>query len=421
MVQNPNTVKLFGPVGSIQVRKCLAVANISRVTIGQADVKPNDDKKKPFNSVSPLLVYPALKTAGGTIVGSNAIIDFLASSDPLARLCGRDCFERGMIMGAVETCSNTLEVFLHKKLEKGDATLDSEVEKYLHHIESVLERKTFLVGERRTYADVAISIVVKHAEEAGFSLPTPVTRWMNTILSDPRVAKALAPQAEKKVAPKKTGNAVAETATAVAETPAVEETSAPSGASDADIKKAAEFNMGHSSLKAMAATQHPKVPAPLNTVSEGGINLEVWKREFSNAKSPEDYKTAFANFWTQFNTEDYTLWKMVYDKYEGEGTVDYLTTNLMNGFVQACDPAARKTTFGVVNTVGANGDFNFEALFLMRGTDMPEWMQQHRSFDYQFFAKIDASTDEMKQFVQEFWTSEESLFGRPIISRVQFK
>merc|ERR1739838_616279 len=202
MVQNPNTVKLFGPVASIQVRKCLAVANIARVTIGQSDVKPGDNKRT-FTSVSPLLVYPALRTACGTIVGSNAIIDFLASSDPLARLTGRDCFEHGMIMGVVETCSNTLEVFLHKKLEKNESDLDGEIEKYLHHIEGILERKTFLVGERRSYADVAVAIVVKHAEAANIKIPTAVARWMNTILSDPRVSKALAPRVEKKAAPAK--------------------------------------------------------------------------------------------------------------------------------------------------------------------------------------------------------------------------
>jgi len=409
-----STVTIYGPSDSLQVRKCAAVAGIVQVKFGQSDLTSSNEKKSYFQALSPLNIYPALKTKHGNIVGSNAICDFLASCDPLARLTGNDIYERGVIQGHVETCSNTLEVFLHKREGTGDIEMDTQIKAYLNYLSHIFEHKTFLVGERRSYADVVIAVAVKYAQESGIELPKPVIRWLNTIYSDPVMGETC----------------VLTKATPTAKSPNSDDedrnTTAGDAVVDAEVTETSyeyiDFDMGHPMLKAIKPASHSKTPAVAKALSEGSINLEDWKRVFSNAKTPEDYESAFKTFWEQYNPEEYTLWKMVYDKYEGEGVVEYLTVNLMNGFIQACGaPVARKTTFGVVIGSGEPGDYNYEAIFLMRGTEMSKWMVEHRSFEYHNFAKIDHSSEEMRKMVEEFWTSEETLFGKHIIQRVEFK
>jgi len=419
MVHNNSiiTVKLFGPSECIQVRKCVAVASIAQVRFGHSDLVSGEDRKSYFKALSPLSIYPALKTAHGNVIGSNAICDFLAASNPLARLIGNDIYERGVILGLVETCSNTLEVFLHNKVFKAGSmgdSVDCQIDRYLIYLSEILEHKTFLVGERRSYADVAIAVVVKEAgQQAGIVLPGPVTRWLNTIYSDPAICKAdsTTSPTSKAEAPVNFISGTTTTATVNTEAPAT-----------GPIYKYTAYDMGHPDLKAIDPATHLKVPNQPIDLSEGSINLEDWKRTFSNAKTPEDYDAAFKIFWEQFNPNEYTLWKMVYDKYEGEGVVEYLTVNLMNGFVQASGaPVARKTSFGVIVGCGVPGDYNYSAVYLMRGTEMLQWMVEHRSFEYHNFAKIDSSKVEMRQMIEEFWTSEVTLFGKPIIQRVEFK
>eukprot|EP00915_Cephaloidophora_sp_WS-2016_P008438 GHVH01011611.1.p1 GENE.GHVH01011611.1~~GHVH01011611.1.p1 ORF type:complete len:195 (+),score=41.19 GHVH01011611.1:47-586(+) len=179
--------------------------------------------------------------------------------------------------------------------------------------------------------------------------------------------------------------------------------------------------MGHPAWKPMDISEFNTEPAECGPLSEGGIVLDAWKRDYSNAHTMEEYNVVFEKFWSELKPEDYTLWKMVYDKVEGEGEKDFLTSNLLNGFLQRMDPSARKFSFGVCNVVGVPGDYNYEGVFMIRGTEMPKFMLDHPSFEYHKFAKIDAADESQRDLVFEMWTAEKEIGGRPITDGKQFK
>jgi Elongation factor 1 gamma, conserved domain. len=77
-----------------------------------------------------------------------------------------------------------------------------------------------------------------------------------------------------------------------------------------------------------AATQEKN---PLDLLPPSTFNLFDFKTLFVNAK---DKKEAMDFFWKNFDPNGYSIWNVLYEKAEGEGKVLFLTSNLMNGFLQ---------------------------------------------------------------------------------------
>ena len=82
------------------------------------------------------------------------------------------------------------------------------------------------------------------------------------------------------------------------------------------------------------------------------------------------------------------MWKLVYDKYEGEGVVGYLTSNLKNGFVRNLDHF-RKYAFGAFGVYGVEGNFDIKGVLMWRGTEIPTEIKEHQSYDSYKFTKLD--------------------------------
>ena len=82
---------------------------------------------------------------------------------------------------------------------------------------------------------------------------------------------------------------------------------------------------------------------------------------------------AAQKFWATYDPEGWSLWKLHYELYTGEGKVGFQTSNLKNGFIRNLDHF-RKYSFGVIGVYGEEGDLVIEGCMMWRGTEIPmEW------------------------------------------------
>jgi glutathione S-transferase len=148
-------------------------------------------EKNPAGAVPVLEVEP-----GRTIAESNAILCYLAEGTPYLP---QDRFERAQVMqwlffeqSYVEPQIGSLRYWtltgkLAKRSEDAVAGKRASSLRALAVLERHLARRTFLVGERYTIADMAVYAYAAHAEEAGLDpAPYPAFRaWISRIEAQP--------------------------------------------------------------------------------------------------------------------------------------------------------------------------------------------------------------------------------------------
>ena len=92
----------------------------------------------------------------------------------------------------------------------------------------------------------------------------------------------------------------------------------------------------------------------MDLLPKSPFNIDDWKRQFFN--SP-DMKATLAELWPKFDTEGWSIWKVDYIKYEGEGEVGYLTSNLKNGHIRNLEDSFRKYSFATYGVYGDEGNY----------------------------------------------------------------
>jgi len=179
-----------------------------------------------------------------------------------------------------------------------------------------LQGRQYFVGDRLTVADIVIAFTLvipfQVALDGGYrkSVVPNVAAWMERFLALPEVVsrighvklcakalKAVAPpkKEEKKEAPKPQSKKEAE------------------GEDDEEPKK--------------------KEVDPLDSLPPSKFVLPDFKTYFVNLSIEAKQGEGMKHFWENYDKEGYCLYYAKYDKYEGEGTVLYQTSNLMNGFL----------------------------------------------------------------------------------------
>jgi elongation factor 1-gamma len=92
-----------------------------------------------------------------------------------------------------------------------------------------------------------------------------------------------------------------------------------------------------------------KMKNPLDELPKSPFVMDDFKREFVNSA---DKKACLEeHFWKKFDAQGWSIWKVYYQKYEGEGEKVFLTCNLKNGFLQRLDHF-RKYSFAVHGVYG---------------------------------------------------------------------
>lgn len=97
--------------------------------------------------------------------------------------------------------------------------------------------------------------------------------------------------------------------------------------------------------------------------------------------------------WATFDVAGWSLWRVHYIKYEGEGVVGYLTSNLKNGHLRNLDDKFRKYCFSSYGIYGTEGNYELDGVFMWRGTEIPQEWKDHQSFEYFTFKKLDPTNE----------------------------
>lgn len=108
---------------------------------------------------------------------------------------------------------------------------------------------------------------------------------------------------------------------------------------------------------------------PLDLLPKSPFNLDDFKREISN--NPDKHESVKL-FFDKYDPEGWSLWKLDYKRYGDEGTVDYLTSNLKNGFLRNIVDGFRKYAFAGYGVYGSDKNYEIRGVWLWRGTEIPE-------------------------------------------------
>ena len=285
----------------------------------------------------------------------------------------------------------------------------------LHHalcgLDTWLETRTFLVGERVTGADYAVASSVefaisKLAKSADlWKYRNVVRHYLTTFHAGSAMSEAskLAgftgypvekPKEEakpKKEEPKKDAKPAAAAAAA--------------GGDDDEDEEAA------------AAAAAPKKVNPLDLLPPSAFVIDAFKREYSNNK---DTRVGVAKYlWDNLDTEGWTLWFCKY-KYNDELTKVFMTSNLVRGWFQRME-GVRKYCFGIALTLGTEEKHEIGGLWLVRGTGdkLPECLLEVEDTVLFDWRKANLATD--KDLVVDYLCWEGKNLGKPVLEGRCFK
>ena len=399
-------MKLHGPLGNFRANKVLLVAKLAGQEVEQPAFNAKD---KNTLKLSPMKKFPVLELPdGSSIFESNAICRFLARDSKYYQGTPEDLagIDNWMDMSLTELepaiCSwiyPILGLQEHDKQVTTNALQESR--SILTHVDKALAKSEFLCGSSLTLADItifsALVLPYRMVFDAKFMNGFKnIKRWFDSLkgleqahdvwghifacravhpFPEPRQKKEPVPKGQ----PKKAGKQAAP-------------------------KKAAPKK---EEVKEEAPAIPKKPVNPLDLLPETPLILDEWKKLYSNNPVEETLPA----FWKMFDKEGWSIWKVDYEKIEGECEKVYMTNNMLNGFLQRME-AMRKYSFGYLGIYGDEPDLNIRGVFFWRGLDVPQEMIDHPQFEYYKREKLDSENPEHRALVEEYWgktTLEESI------------
>ncbi|XP_077311971.1 elongation factor 1-gamma [Lithobates pipiens] len=282
-----------------------------------------------------------------------------------------------------------------------------EVKHVLATLDSHLQTRTFLVGERVTLADITVACSLlwpyKQVLEPSFRQPYGnVTRWFVTCVNQPQFhavlgevklcdkmaqfdAKKFAELQPKKETPKK-------------EKPAKEQKKEKEEKKPAPAPAAAPEDDLDESEKALAA--EPKSKDPYAHLPKSSFIMDEFKRKYSNE---DTLSVALPYFWEHFDKEGWSIWYSEY-RFPNELSQPFMSCNLITGMFQRLDKL-RKTGFASVILFGTNNDSSISGIWVFRGQDLAFTLSEDWQIDYESYSwrKLDSESEECKTLVKEYF------------------
>lgn len=256
-------------------------------------------------------------------------------------------------------------------------------------IEKHLLTNTYLVGERITLADLFAAGIISrgfqyvYGKEWRDAHPN-VTRWYSTVYNQPIYSAVVDPLSFIDEAVKYTPPAKAPKPAAAA---------APKAAPKPKAKEVEEEDEE-------PVAEAPKAKHPLAALPKPTLDLDEWKRQYSNNDTPDALKW----FWANYKPEEYSLWKVDY-KYNDELTQVFMTSNLIGGFFARLE-GSRKYIFGCASVYGSANDSVIQGAFVIRGQEALPAFDVAPDYESYEFTKLDHTNPADQEFVNEQWTWE---------------
>lgn len=322
-----------------------------------------------FLAKFPMGKVPAFEDSNGVYLNEpNAIAHFLSNET----LRGTNPVDQALVLQYLEfaeseilpsACTWVYPTLGFKQYNKQDTEkAQTHLKKCLTLLNGFLETRTFLVGERVTLADIALScnMLMLYAQVLDPKFREPfgnVNRWFLTCINQAQFKSVLGDFAlcEKMATFDNKRYQELHPKTQKAKDPKPKQE-----------KKAKDEKPKEENKPEAAAVEKPKKKDHFAHLPETAWNMEEWKRFYSNNKA-EQFN---AYLWEKFDPKVWSWWHGCY-KYNHENKVAFMTENLVGGMYQRLD-GCRKHIFGVtllVKDVDKDGKniFKVESVWLQKG------------------------------------------------------
>lgn len=418
----------------------LEVELVSDFKFGVDNKTPEFLRKNPFGKV------PVLETPQGAVFESNAIARYIARVRNDTDLYGSSFFESSQVDQWLDAVANEFEpaltvlYFYTRKIypiseEQHNEAL-KDIEKFLTILDNYLLTRTYLVGNKVTLADIVTACALVNGYRGNFGKNIEnkfinLNRWFLTCVNQPNFVKVLGPV--------HAGSAGGDAPAAAAKAASPKAAPADSGkgkgkgkeekAEKAEKagKKDKQEKKPEKAAAAAAAEEEPeesyedkKGANPLDSLPKSKMIFDAVKRQFFECK--KNSTDFFTPFWSEtYDPEGYCVYFIDY-KYNDENNVFYMTSNLVNGYIQRLEDL-RKYGFGVLNVTGQDEDtkpFNIRGVFFFRGPKPPAEMVDCPDTEYYSLTPLDSSSDEDRQLIEDAFLGA-TFKGENVLDRRYFK
>lgn len=401
-------MKIYTDAHNPAAWKALIAAKYAGVSIETPSFDVAETKKAEFLEKSPYGKVPVLETPEGSISEANAIARYVARQSK--SLYGSSAFEAAQIDNWIEWAANEVELpgsvwvfpILGYVPNNKDATQKAkgDVRKALDYLNKHLLTRTFLVGNRISLADIVVAMSLYHLYarvlDSGFRKGFVNTnRWYLTVVNQPEVKAVVG---EVKLTDKME---VAKEVEVKKEEPKKQEPKKEQPKKEAAPKKPADDE------EESFEDEKPKKKNPLDFLPPSTMDLDTWKRTYSNTETRTE---AIPWFWNNLDKQGWSIWFGEY-KYNAECEKIFMTANLLGGFIQRLDKL-RKYGFGSLIIFGDEPKLEVGVCFLVRGLEVPA--ELHECDDYEHFnwRKADLEDAATRELINDYWAWDGSFGGR---------
>lgn len=411
---------LYTDQGNPHAFKALIAAKYNGIKLDTPAFDPSQRDSNEFQKKSPLSKIPVLETKEGTIWEPNAIALWVARQGKCS-IYGQSPFEASLMENWIEYAANEIElpgnVWVYPILgfipNNAVATnkAKADIRKALEFLNKHLLTRTFLVGERISIADIVVSISLLRLYQRVLDAPfrklfANTNRWFLTCVNQPQFKEVIgevklcekmevAPEGAagkeekketKKEQPKK-------------EQPKKEQPKKEEKPKKKEAEEEEEENFDDEPKN--------KKPNPLDLLPPSKLNLEEWKRVYSNEATRP---TALNWFWEKYDAEGYSIWFGDY-KYNNECEKLFMTLNLLGGFIQRLEKV-RKYAFGSLIIFGEEPKLEISCVFLFRGTEMPPEFLAVDDVEHYSWRKADTNDAATRDLIGDYFAWDGNLGGR---------
>jgi len=404
---------MTGAIGTIysypnnpRVAKSLIAAQYNNVKVNvKTDIEMGKFNKTPdYLSKFPFGKVPGFESKEGCIYESNAIAYYIASLKKDSGLLGANPMQAAQIQQYISMSDNEIippmAQWLYPILgfipynKNAVNKAQDDVKKVMTILNNVLLKKTYLVGERITLADIVVFCSLLQLYQQLFdqtyrsSFPN-VNRWFITLANQKQFKNVLGEvklcevQAQY-VPPKK----------------------------EKKEKKAAPKAAPKEAPKDEPAEEKPKEKKknPMDLLPKSSFNLEDWKRFYSNNDTKPN---AVDYFWKNYDPEGYSMYRVDY-KYNDELTQTFMSCNLVGGFFQRME-LLRKYAFGTLIVTGENNNNQISGYFIIRGSEIPEILKDVPDYPSFTFTKVDSNDAKVKAEYEDYIAWEGPTFANTTV------
>jgi len=362
-----------------------------------------DTKNAEFQKKNLSGKVPFLETEEGGIFGGNAIARYVARLGK-NRLYGSSAFDAASIEQWIDYAVNEIDlpaavwVYPIQGIIQNNANATQkakgDIRKAMENLNKHLLSRTFLVGNRISLADIVVAtslyrlyeLVLDSAFRKQF---INTNRWYTTIVNQPEV-KAVVGEVvlcEKMQVAKETKPAEAKE-----EKPKKEEPKKEKKETKKEKEKEPEEEEEES-----YEDKKPKGPNPLDLLPPSKMNMDEWKRTYSNN---DTRSVAIPWLWENFDKEGYSFYFGDY-KYNNELEKIFMTSNLLGGFAQRLDKL-RKYGFGSMIILGQEPKLEIQVCFLFRGQEIPNEMKECDDSEHYNWTKANTDDAATRERINQF-------------------